>query len=162
MTDPELDISKTTIKKEMTELKQLGDKIVALTDGQFKTIPLDEKLFDAMTLARKITKHGGLKRQLQYIGKLMRHIDPEPIRSALEAIESGHKENTQLFHQKEQWRDELLNGGADKLTEFISLYPDTELQPLRQAIRNHKNAKNEAKKVQTARIVYKLVSEQIT
>ena len=154
-------ISKTTIKKEMLELKHLGEKVVALSDAQLKKIPLDEKLSDAVMSAKKITKHGGLKRQMQYIGKLMRHVDPEPIRAALEVIENGYAQDSKIFHLKEKWRDQLLIAGKEKLTEFYNQYPDVNLQLLRQLIRNHKNAKTEDKKTLIARQVFKVVAEQI-
>jgi len=161
VSDEQQEISKSVIKKEMTALQQLGKKVVALSDAQLKTIPLDDRLGDAIYAARKITKHGGLKRQLQYIGKLMRHIDPEPIRAALAIIESGQQQNTETFKLKEQWRERLLSEGASTLTEFINQYPATDLQRLRQLLRNHKNAKTEDKKIQTARLVFKLISQQI-
>ena len=154
-------VSKTTIKKEMLELKQLGDKIVALSENQLKKIPLDEKLSDAVMSARKITKHGGRKRQMQYIGKLMRHVDSEPIRAALDIIENGYAQDNKLFHLKEQWRDELLIADKEKLTAFYQQFPDVNLQLVRQLIRNHKNAKTDDKKIVVARQVFKLVSEQI-
>jgi len=161
VSDEQLEVSKTAIKKEMLALQELGEKLVALPEAQLKTMPLEDKLADAINVARKITKHGGRKRQLQYIGKLMRHQDPEPIRAALEIIESGHQQDNQLFHLKEQWRDRLLVEGGGTLTEFVNQYPSTDLQRLRQLIRNHKNAKSDDKKTQTARLVFKLVSEQI-
>ena len=160
--DLEKEISKTAVKRQMLALQELGEKIVALPDTQFKKIPLNEKLFDAISAARKITKHGGLKRQLQYIGKLMRHEDPVPIRNALFEIENGYQQEIQLFHLKEQWRDQLLMGGNEKLSEFIDLYPSTDLQRLRQLIRVHDNAKNDDKKKNTSRLIFKLISEQIS
>jgi len=160
ITDQEL--SKSAIKQKMHELKALGDKIVALPDAQLNLLPLDENLRDAVLLARKITKRGGLKRQLQYIGKLMRNIDPEPIETVLNNIENAHLQDNNAFHLKEQWRDELLSGGNDKLTEFYNLYPETDLQRLRQLIRSYKNAGNDDKKKQAARLVFQLISEQVT
>ncbi|MCP3674229.1 MAG: DUF615 domain-containing protein [Gammaproteobacteria bacterium] len=153
--------SKTSVKKQMHALHQLGQKLVALPDSQLKNIPLDEKLFDAIMLARKITKHGGLKRQIQYIGKLMRHVDAEPIESAINDIENGSQQDSDLFHLKEQWRDLLIKGDNDKLSEFFEQYPATDLQYLRQLVRNHKNGKNEDKKKHSARLIFKLVSELI-
>ncbi|RLA03519.1 MAG: ribosome-associated protein [Gammaproteobacteria bacterium] len=157
----EQEISKTLLKKEMLALHKLGKKVVSLPDSQLKLMPLDEKLLDAVLAARKITKHGGLKRQLQYIGKLMRHVDPEPIREALLKIEEGQQQDSLLFHLKEQWRDKLLTGESKILTEFFNQYPDTDLQRLRQLLRNYKGAKTEAKKTQAARLVFKLISQEI-
>ncbi len=154
------ELSKSAVKQQMHELKVLGEKIVALPDAQLNLIPLEEKLLDAVLLARKITKRGGLKRQLQYIGKLMRNIDPEPIKAVLDNIENAHLQDNKAFHLKEQWRDELLSGGNDKLTEFYDVYPGTDLQRLRQLIRSYKNAGNDDKKKQAARLVFQLISEQ--
>jgi len=153
--------SKTSVKKQMHALHQLGQKLVALPDSQLKNIPMEEKLLDAINLAKKITKHGGLKRQIQYIGKLMRHVDAEPIEAAINDIENGHKQDSDLFHLKEQWRDQLIEGGNDKLSEFFEQYPTTDLQRLRQLVRNHKNGKTDDKKKQSARLIFKLVTEQI-
>jgi len=156
------ELSKSAVKQQMHQLKALGEKIVALPDTQLNLIPLDEKLLDAVLLARKITKRGGLKRQLQYIGKLMRNIDPEPIEAALYNIENAHLQENKEFHLKEQWRDELLSGGNSKLSEFYDLYPGTDLQRLRQLIRSYKNAANDEKKKHAARLVFQLISEQVT
>ena len=158
---PDLEISKSAVKKEMLALQQLGEKIVALADAQFKKIPLDDKLYDAISLARTITQNGALKRQLQYIGKLMRYVDPEPIMAALDEIENGYQQDSRLLHLKEQWRDYLLSETDAKLAEFFDQYPATDLQRLRQLLRNYKHAKSEDKKKQIARLVFKVVAEQI-
>ena len=161
MNDLETEISKTAVKKEMLELKLLGEKIVGLPDAQLKRVPLESNLLDAILKARTITKRGGRKRQLQYIGKLMRHVDPEPIRNAIAEFELGHQAETQLFHKKENWRDDLLSGSAVKLTEFIESYPNTDHQLLRQTIRSFKNAKSEDKKIKLSRQVFQLVAQQL-
>lgn len=153
--------SKTSVKKQMHALHKLGQKLVGLSDSQLKNIPIDEKLLDAINLARKITKHGGLKRQIQYIGKLMRHVDAGPIEAAINDIENGYQQDNELFHLKEQWRDQLIEGDNEKLSEFYEQYPATDLQRLRQLVRNHKNGKTTDKKKQSARLIFKLVSDQI-
>ncbi|MFT5519787.1 MAG: ribosome-associated protein [Enterobacterales bacterium] len=156
------EISKTEVKKEMVVLQQLGIKLVELSDSQLNKIPLPENLIDSIKLAKTITKNGGLKRQLKYVGKLMRHVDPEPIIQAMDDIENGHKKNKQSFHLKEQWRDWLLEGGKDKLTEFLNQYPSADMQRLRQLVRNHNTAKTEDKKKQIARQVFKIVTALVT
>lgn len=155
------EVSKTAIKKEMLALHQLGKKIVALPKSQLDLIPLEEKLLDAIVAARKITKHGGLKRQLQYIGKLLRHVDTTPIQKAFDEIESGNQKNTELLHMKEIWREQLIVGGKEKITEFLLSYPKTDRQRLQQLLRNYKNANGEEKKKILARRVYKIISEQL-
>ena len=161
--DLELDeISKTEVKKEMLVLQKLGIKLVDLPDSQLRNMPIPENLMDSIKLAKTITKHGGLKRQLKYIGKLMRHVDPEPIIQAIDVIENGSQKDKHLFHLKEQWRDKLLEGEKDNLTDFLNQYPSADMQRLRQLVRNYKTAKTEDKKKQLARQVFKIVSELIT
>ena len=92
----------------------------------------------------------------------MRQVDPKPIIQAIDDIENGHKKNKQSFHLKEQWRDWLLEGNKDKLTEFLNLYPSADMQRLRQLVRNHNTAKTEDKKKQIARQVFKIVSALVT
>ena len=155
------EVSKTEVKKEMIELQKLGIKLVDLADSQLKRMPLPENLSEAIQSAKNITKHGGLKRQLKYIGKLMRHLDPEPIIQAFDVIENGNQEDKHLFHLKEQWRSKLLEGDNQKLTEFLNRYPEADVQRLRQLIRNYKTAKSDDKKAQIARQVFKIISEQL-
>jgi ribosome-associated protein len=156
------EISKTEVKKEMVVLQQLGIKLVKLSDSQLSKISLPENLLDSIKLAKTITKNGGLKRQLKYVGKLMRHVDPEPIIEAIDNIETGNKKNKQLFQFKEQWRDWLLEGEKDKLTEFLNKYPSADMQRLRQLIRNYNTAKTDDKKKQIARQLFKIVSALVT
>lgn len=156
------EISKTEVKKEMVVLQQLGVKLVGLSDSQLSKMSLPENLLDSIKLAKTITKNGGLKRQLKYIGKLMRYVDPEPIIQVMDDIANGNKKDTQSLHLKEQWRDWLLEGGKDKLTEFLNQYPSADMQRLRQLVRNHNTAKTEDKKKIISRQVYKIVSALIT
>ena len=86
--------SRTRKKNEDRALQRLGEQLVALPSGQLETIGLTDELLEAIEFARKIKKHGARRRQIQYIGALMRHIDPQPIETALERIRSGN------FHQK--------------------------------------------------------------
>jgi ribosome-associated protein len=82
--------SRTRQKKEDRALQRLGEELVALPSGQLDTMELPEELMAAIELARKIRNHGARRRQLQYIGALMRHIDPQPIEAALGRIRSGN------------------------------------------------------------------------
>ena len=155
------EISKSTVKKEMLELHKLGVKLVDLPESQLKNMPLSESLLDSIMLAKSITKHGGLKRQLKYIGKLMRHVDAEAIAEAIDFIENGSLQDKMLFKRKEHWRDRLLEGDKEQLTAFLDAYPDTDHQRLRQLVRNFGTAKAEEKKKHTARLVFKIISGQV-
>ena len=84
------DKSRTRKKNEARSLQRLGEQLVALPDGLLETMELPDELLTAIELARKIKSHGARRRQIQYIGALMRHIDPQPIATALERIRTGN------------------------------------------------------------------------
>lgn len=127
--------SRTAIKHEMLALQSLGEDIVKLSKGQLATIPLeDPTLIEAIQTARRIKHREGLRRQLQYIGKLMRNIDVTDIQKAHQNLLDGRKEEAQHFHQLEQWRDRLIEIGPSSIEEVIEKYPQADRQYLRQLI----------------------------
>jgi ribosome-associated protein len=103
--------SKTRKKAEMHALQDLGEALVALDARRFSElaaeVALDPRLVDAIVEARSISAWGGRKRQLQYVGKLMRGVDPEPIRHRLDEWAQGHAVDSARQHELEQWRDRL-------------------------------------------------------
>ena len=107
--------SKSERKRQSTELQDLGEALIGLSQAELDALPLPESLRDAVMLARRITAHGGLYRQKQYIGKLMRKIDAEPIRDALEARKERERVAAARFRRIEQWRDRLIREGVPAL-----------------------------------------------
>jgi ribosome-associated protein len=130
--------SKSQRKRDMTALQKMGETLVRLPAAQLAKIPLESTLADAIALARTITGHEALRRQMQYIGKLMRFVDPEPIHAALEGIESKSKFSKAQFHLIERWRDRLIAEDDDALQAFLEKFPTTSRQQLRQLVRNAK------------------------
>lgn len=114
--------SKTRRKHEMHELQDLGVALVALDAKRLATLDLPETLVDAITLARTITRHEARRRQMQFIGRLMRDIDAAPLRAALAAWAEGPERERARFALLERWRDRVLNeaGGLDA---FVEAYP---------------------------------------
>lgn len=104
--------SKSERKRQSTDLQALGETLIELPESELAALPLPENLRDAVELARRITAHGGLYRQKQYIGKLMRKIDAEPIRAALAASKDRERVAALRFRRIEQWRDRLLAEGT--------------------------------------------------
>lgn len=131
----EIPQSKTRRKQQMTELQDLGAELVELSEQQLAQIALPESLHDAVIAIRKTGKFEARRRQLQYIGKLMRTVDPEPIRAQLDIWKNTSREHTAWLHQIERWRERLL---ADEtaLNEFVSEHPHADTQQLRTLIRN--------------------------
>ena len=123
--------SKSQRKRDATALQELGVRLVALPASELDRLPLPEKLRDAIDLAKRITTHGALFRQRQYIGKLMRHLDVEPIVTALDAKSSAQAEAARSFHRLEQWRDRLVAEGDAALDAFVARYPAAQAKELR-------------------------------
>lgn len=127
--------SKTALKKEMLELQDLGKQLIELSDAEFAKIPIsDDDLIEAIATAKRIKSREGLRRQMQYIGKLMRLTDPAPIREALAERQRGHQELARQFHALEEMRDRLLEVGISAVEEVVEKYPEAERQQLRQLI----------------------------
>ena len=122
----------------MLALQELGERLVGLPESELAKIPIDdERLRNAVTTARRITARGGLRRQLQFIGKLMRSIDPEPISRSLEALDKQHRGQTAAFHRIEAARDDLRSRGDGAIGDILSMWPQAEVSWLRQWVRQH-------------------------
>ncbi len=128
-------VSKTQRKKEMLALQDVGAKLVTLSSEKLQQLKLPEILFDAVSEAKELTKFGAIKRQLQYIGRLMRDIDPAPIIDQLETWDGKSIRHTARLHFIERWRVRLLDEETS-LAEFLNLYPAADAQRLRTLIRN--------------------------
>ena len=129
--------TKTELKRESDELQDLGKELLTLRTDLFNRLGLPDKLADALAEARRITNFEGKRRQMQYVGKLMRKLEPavvQAVRDALDEQRSGSAKEKLALHQAEQWRDRLIaQDGAQ--AEWIELYPDTDIQQLRALIR---------------------------
>lgn len=126
--------SKSQRKRDMTVLQDLGERLVALSKEKLVQLPLPERLFDAVREAQRITAHEGRRRQLQYIGKLMRDAHVEPIHAMLAQWEGDSMEQIAAFHQLELWRDRLL-ADDEHLTALLNQFPQADAQHLRALIR---------------------------
>ena len=115
--------SKSERKRRSDDLQALGEALIELSDSELDALPLPEQLRDAVLLARRITAHGGLYRQKQYIGKLMRKIDADPIRAALDAKRDRERVEAIRFHRIEQWRDRLLHEGVEAVAQLKAEFP---------------------------------------
>lgn len=126
--------SKTQRKKAMHDLQALGEGLVELSDDRLEQIELPDSLRDAVREAKRTRSHEGRRRQMQYVGKLMRRVDPEPIAEALAAFALGGAKDTLLLHQAENWRARLL-ADDHALTAWVAEHPNSDVQHMRQLIR---------------------------
>jgi ribosome-associated protein len=116
--------SRTQIKKEMKALQALGEKLVTLSDTQLANPAIPDVLRQAIRDYKTMHGHETLRRQMQYIGRLMRDIDPQPIRELIHHIEEGRRDETVFFKQAESWRDGLIQGDDSLLETILSRFAD--------------------------------------
>lgn len=153
-------VSKSEIKRDAEDLKQLGEKLVNLTKANLTKVPLDDSLKDAIELAQRLQKEAR-RRQLQYIGKLLRSIDTEPIREALEKIENKHNQQQAMLHKLEILRDELVAKGDAVLTDLLNEHPSADRQQLRNLIRAAQKEKEQNKPSKAYREIYQILKTLI-
>lgn len=127
--------SKSQRKRDMHALQALGEALVDLPLDQFNKIDLPEDLRTAIMEARHIRQRGARKRQMQYVGRLMRNVDAEPIREHLDTLLGRSRQAAQQLHHIERWRDRLLAEGDAALEELLQLHPQADIQNLRQLVR---------------------------
>lgn len=156
----ELPPSKTKIKKQMLELQDLGEQLAALNKDQLNELDLPENLRDAINEVKRITKFGAISRQMQYIGRLMRDVDPAPIVAKLEIWNGTSKQHIAWLHQVERWRDRLLEE-PNALTELLAAHPQADAQHLRTLIRNALKEKELAKPPKNYREIFQVLRDII-
>lgn len=132
---PPEEVSKSSIKREMTALQKIGETLVGLAQSQLDRIPLSDKLLEAINFARTLKTRESIRRQLQYIGKIMRQVDIEPIQAALRQIQFDHKQKTSAFHEIEQWRERLIAESDEAIQAYLTQHTAADRQQLRQLVR---------------------------
>lgn len=123
--------SRSSLKRDAERLQELGEALVLLKPEQLASIPLSEELLDTITLTQNTFKKEARRRQLQFIGKLMRKADHEAIATAYHALSESKQREARLLKTIEHWRDTLLLGDANSLEAFIGHYPQCDRQALR-------------------------------
>ncbi len=150
--------SKTQRKREMHALQALGAALVGLSDAHLARMTLPAELAQAVHEARRIASHEARRRQVQFIGRLMRALDPAPIRAQLAAVQGGSSAERARHQRLERWRARLLeDDGA--LTEFARAHPPGDLQQLRALIRNARREQAEGRAPRAYRELYRALRE---
>ena len=131
------DATRTDLKRASTELQKLGEDLLTLRTDLMARLDLSEKLVDAVAEAKRITNFEGKRRQMQYIGKLMRGLDDEQlgaVHAALNEQLNGSAEDNLRLHQAESWRDRMV-ADDEAVGEWIAQFPGTDIQQLRSLVR---------------------------
>ena len=154
--------SRNELKKQMQDLQELGEAVSALPPDRLDNLKIDERLRDAIDELRRTRSFEGKRRQVQYIGKLMKLEDPEPLREAVASYRVGSAKDTLALHQAEYWRDQLL-AEDDALANWVKAYPATDVQQLRSLVRSARKEKLEPgeRHGRAFRDLFRLVKEQM-
>jgi ribosome-associated protein len=158
--EEELPPSKTKIKKQMHELRDLGKELTELAKDQLAQLDIPDNLRDAIREMKNINKFGAQRRQMQYIGKLMREVDTAPILARLDAWKGTSRQHVAYMHQLERWRDRLLESDS-ALTELLAAHPQADAQRLRALIRNAQKEMEAGKPPKNFREIFQVLREII-
>ena len=153
-------VSKSQMKREMHALQELGEKLVELTFDKLKQLNLPEDLEAAITQAKSIKKHGAKRRQLQYIGRLMRDVDADDIQKRYDNVTQHSAAAVNMLHKIEKWRDRLIEEGDVALEEFVQQFPDTDRQQLRLLMRTARQELTQNKPPKAYRKIFQLIKTE--
>ena len=151
-------VSRTKKKQQVEELQKLGAALIALPAVTLDALDLPAQLLAAVRDAQRFTSHGALRRQVQFIGKIMRKIDPEPVRAAVAAITNQSATVRARQSRLEQWRERLIADDA-ALTEFASEHAGADLQAMRTLIRNARKEIAESKPPRAQRELFRVLRD---
>lgn len=151
-------VSKTKKKRESEELQKLGAALIELPAVQLDALGLPAELLAAVREAQRISSHEARRRQVQFIGKVMRRIDPEPVRAAVAAITSQSATARARQKRLEQWRERLIADDA-ALTEFAGGHAGADLQEMRTLIRNARKEIAEGKPPRAQRELFRVLRD---
>ena len=149
-------ISKTKRKQQMLELQDLGEELVALSKDALKKTPMSDELREAIKEYQRIPTHGAHRRQMQYIGKIMRSEDTAPIIEKLKQLKGSSTAATALLHRIERYRNEMI-AKDEAITQFLSGFPNVDAQPLRALVRNARKEAEQSKPPKAYRELFQLI-----
>jgi ribosome-associated protein len=150
--------SRSQIKREFRELKNLGIQLAGLSKGQLRAIPLSEDTRDAVLAAKGMTRTA-LQRQYRYLSSLLAEEDVAAIRAALAGELQPHAEEVAALHEAEHWRDKLLSADERQLAAFFERYPECDRTHLRQLVRNAKKERDLDKPPRSARQLFRYLRQ---
>jgi ribosome-associated protein len=152
--------SKSALKRQMTALQEIGESLIALSDKQLKNIPLgDDRLREAIEETRRIKSNNARRRHMQFIGRLMREVDAEPIVAALERMRAQRQEKNAAFHALEELRDQVLDRGLTGVELVMERWSGADRQQMRQLVLQHQREMKQGKPPAASRKLFKYLRE---
>ena len=155
----QFEISKSQRKSELDDLKKLGSELLEFSDDALRQLIISEVLLEALRTARRITSNSARKRQMQYIGKLLKDEDAAPLIDAVNTRHHQHATHTRSFHKLEELRDRLLEDGDSALPEVLALFPRTDRQHLRKLVRQARKEQQTKQPPRASRLLFRYLRE---
>jgi ribosome-associated protein len=149
--------SKSQVKRELQALRDLGRELVELPPALLDKLDIPASVRDEILHARTL-KREALRRQLQRIGKLLRDVDEEAIRSAVARLSQPHRDEVRAFHEIEKWRDQLISGDDEMINQFMQRFAGADRQHIRQLVRNARKESSLDKPPRSARLLFQYLS----
>jgi len=157
--DEQFEISKSQRKRELDDLKKLGSELLEFSDDALRQLILSDVLLQALRTARRITANSARKRQLQYIGKLLKDEDAIPLQEAVVARNHQHLTHTRGFHKIEELREKLIRDGDSALPEVLALFPRTDRQHLRKLVRQARTELENRQPPRASRLLFRYLRD---
>jgi ribosome-associated protein len=151
--------SRSQAKREVEALQKMGERLCKAPNDILERIPLSVELREALHFARSLKGREARRRHMQFIGSLMREVDPEPIRNALAGTDQEHRKEILRFQMLEKTRDTLIEGNEEAILEIIEKFPDANPQQLRQLVRNARKEKAKGEASRSSRALFQYLRE---
>lgn len=156
--DGDAPLSKSQRKRDALALQALADELMRLSAAQLESVPLAEALRDAVISGRDLTR-GAYRRQMRFLGRLLRDTDVAPIRSAVDAYRSASHEDKARLKRLERWRERLLDEGDAAVAELLEEFPGADPQRLRQLLRNARKEHEAGRTPRSFRQLFRFLRE---
>ena len=154
--------SKSQLKREMKALQRLGERLVELPEPHIKRLKMPAELEEAVIEAKEIKRHEARRRHMQYIGAIMRTVDPAPIAEALDRVAAGHDAAGRAFKETEALREELLAGDDGDIEALIRRHPGADRKKLRQLVRAARKERAEEKPPKSYRALFRYLTQLLS
>jgi ribosome-associated protein len=151
--------SKSQLKRDAHALQQLGTELLEIPEADWFCLQLPEGLIEALREAKRIHSRSARKRQLQYIGKMMRDLDPEPIQQYFEQLRLKTRQQAQIQHELEGWRDRMLAEGDAAVQAFLEQHEGADRQHLRQLVRRARKEREQNKPPKSSRALFRYLRD---
>lgn len=154
-------LSKSQVKRDMHKLQALGESFITMNEKQLATLPLSEELLDAIYIARKMPPKEARRRQIQYIGRLMREGNHDEIQAAVDKLQQRNDLHVHRQHQIERYRDLLISDDKNAFQSLVTNCPGIDIQRLRQLIRNAQKERDENQAPVNARKLFGFIRDEM-